>query len=205
MVEGKVNCMKKTINWFLLLGILLCMFSAVTYAAGFQTVADISLPLYKANETDKRVSYSEGIHQITIRIHKISESTDEMIVYKDQMPMYQKQIQHDAAYRIYRLQDFANGRFFYAINSNKGNWLMGYDAEKNIWQVYISSTDFYNSVNGNPWLCEKNGDLILSFHAMGRENPTQKYRLFWNSRANWFGYEDLGIYQKQLRSCEKLE
>jgi len=184
--------MKKIYSLFLLMGMLFCMFSAVTYAAGFQTMTDTSLSLYKTNEADKSVPYSEGINKIIIRIHKVSDATDELLVYKDQVILYKQQMSHDWSYRIYQLKNSGDGRFFYVINSNKENWLMGYDTVKNKWQVYASSADFYNSVQGNPWIRERNGDIILSFHDMGKENPTQEYRLIWDSRSNWFGYEDLG-------------
>jgi hypothetical protein len=127
------NSVKKIYRLFLLMEMMFCMFSTVAYAAGFQTITDTSLSLYKTNEIDKSILYSEGINKIIIRIHKVSDATDELIVYKDQMILYQKQMPHDWSYRIYQLKNSGDGRFFYVINSNKENWLMGYDTVKNRW------------------------------------------------------------------------
>lgn len=177
-----------------LIGFIMVLFSNVVFAASFQTVADTFLSLYKVNEVDKSILYNEDMRKITIRIHKVATTTDEMLVYKDQTVIYQKEMPHNWSYRIYQLKNASDDRFVYAINSNKDHWLMGYDATKDKWQVYASSADFYNSVQGDPWIQEKHGDIILSFHDMGKDNPTQEYRLFWDTRSNWFGYEDLGIH-----------
>lgn len=183
--------MVKIYKIFCLIGFIIVLFSNVVFASAFQTVTDDSLPIYKVS--DKSIQYNEGTRKIIIRIHKASTTTDEMLVYRNNTVIYQKTMSHNWSYRIYQLQDAADNRFVYLINSDQGCRLMGYDAVQDKWQLYASSSDFYNSVHATPWLQAKNGDIILSFQDPGKNNPAQKYRLFWDTRSNWFGYEDLGI------------
>ncbi|MDO4203991.1 MAG: hypothetical protein Q4D07_05830 [Selenomonadaceae bacterium] len=78
---------------------------------------------------------------------------------------------------------------FLGLNTAQRVVLMGYDAKDKKLHKYIDSKD-YKSPHPVPLMfVGKTGDLILAFSETGNKNPTV-YRLFWDPKARWFGYND---------------
>ncbi len=78
---------------------------------------------------------------------------------------------------------------FLGLNTAQRVVLMGYDARDKKLHKYVDSKD-YSSPHPVPLMfVGKTGDLVLAFSSKGNRNPTV-YRLFWDSKARWFGYND---------------
>lgn len=92
---------------------------------------------------------------------------------------------------IHQIQNDTDGRNFFLLGlSDSEALLMGYDPQSGKWQKYINVNDFYDPLNSSfIGISVKYGELYI-IQSNGLQS--HRYRLFWNSFKNWFGYDDLG-------------
>ena len=98
-----------------------------------------------------------------------------------------------------QIVDNATGKVFYTLSMDRWAFVIGYDFNKNKAVQYVKSDNYYSPYTGARDLIVRNGQLYLvskPFNEGGYSNPEYgaplAYRLFWDSKANWFGYENVG-------------
>lgn len=167
--------------------VILCLWSEMTWAAGFQTLLDTNISLCQPSAGDKLAIYQDHTGELILRLRKKAEGKDEFFVYKDQQCIFQKELEHSDFYQIYKLRNLNDKRIFYVMNSAKENWLMGYDAKTKCWQLYVTGTELSIS-DGTKMFFENDGALLWTVHSEEKKALLQRYQLFWDEKANWFGY-----------------
>jgi hypothetical protein len=75
--------------------------------------------------------------------------------------------------------------------------LMGYDEQKEAWQLYVNPINYYNPLGkyAEANIYVENGELILAYRVMSLHPKAQEYHFCWDENSNWFGYKDYGIVQ----------
>jgi hypothetical protein len=98
-----------------------------------------------------------------------------------------------------QIKDNATGLVFYTVNVGSYAFIVRYDSNKKKVIKYVSADNYYSPYTGDKKITVINGQLYLisyPFNEGGYSNPEHgypvAYRLFWDSKANWFGYEDVG-------------
>ena len=190
----------KPFRLFTLVLCLLIGMTAAAYASNFQASSKYSGTVdYKGTGW----AFDENAYDVEIVFKRVSGSEmvlgagkDKNLIYKNVMPYYKY-------VSIQQIYDTNSGKYAYIIqgaNNQDGQggfiYLMGYDSQKNTWQLYVNPDNYYNPIRGaDPRMYVYNGQLILAFAKMGLHLPTQEYHFFWDSNSNWFGYKDYGVVQ----------
>ena len=102
----------------------------------------------------------------------------------------------DEIHHMERVRDEDSGRIFYLFSQSRHATAFGYDPVKRTWQEYINSKNYYagyDKPHAN-LIVNKDNELELSFFVFGDGVQNHIYRFFWDDKANWFGYRDLGYY-----------
>lgn len=165
-------------------------------------------PTYNENGTSFRFSaiYSSKLGE-TISFDKESKSEWKAVNLGINEPM--------GGHDTMQIKDNASGKIFYAVSSNCVNhaYLLGYDFEKNKAILYVNSDDFYvpfreQTAKAKGWYTGavefvlRDSSLYLVFVPFSSQIPSTgefkpvAYRLFWDSKANKFGYEDIGQFNR---------
>ena len=112
--------------------------------------------------------------------------------WKDKWNIAVKGFDPFLGYNTMQIRDDNTGKIFYTLSDNESPaYILGYDFGKNKVIQYIKSANYYSPNTGMKEIVVKNGELYLAFYPYlggGR----LAYRLFWDPKANWFGYEDVG-------------
>lgn len=98
-----------------------------------------------------------------------------------------------------QIRDNATGLVFYTVNVGSYAFIVRYDSNKKKVIRYVSADNYYSPYTGDKKITVINGQLYLisyPFNEAGWSNPEYgaplAYRLFWDPKANWFGYENVG-------------
>lgn len=184
---------------FLIVCMIFCM-TAVSFAGSFQ-VAETKSGTITSNGVSG--SFTENGYDIQIAFVP-SGSQMTMYVGKDNDVIYKADFSYHKYLRIDQVYDKNSGKYFYIIGASDymdGDgglmYLMGYDNQKNTWQLYINPANYYNPLgqHAEPHIYVSNGDIVLAYFQMGLHQPSQEYHFFWDNSSNWFGYRDYGIVQ----------
>lgn len=179
---------------------ILCVFAIVIASlmgsegyseAAFKVLNDDSLNLHQYN-VDRR-EYIVNHHKIEIEIRKMTNADDFLTITRDGRSIHNQRISHHWGHRVFRVKDISTQREFFILDMIKRSLLMGYDEENGKWNVYVDSDNYYNAVDGEPWISVISGNLYLTYQQEGIRTKEQVYHLEWDDNANWFNYIDEGI------------
>lgn len=173
--------------------------TAISFASSFQTAQTQSGTItgngvsasFAENGYDIQMAFVPSGSQMTMYVGK-----DDTVIYKANMP-YHKYLRIDQVY------DSVYGKYAYIVmcadnmDGSASIYLMGYDNQKETWQLYVNPANYYNPLGSyaEPHMYVSNGDIVLSYSQMGLHQPAQEYHFFWDESNNWFGYKDYGIVQ----------
>lgn len=176
-----------------------CM-TAISFASAFQTT-----------DTKYGTIGSEGIggsfaeNGYNIKIAFVpSGSQMTMYVGKDNDVIYNTKFAYHKYLRIDQVYDNNSGKYAYIIMCSDNmdgdggfTYLMGYDTQKDTWQLYVNPANYYNPIGdyADTHMYVSDGELILSYYMLSKHPQAQEYHFFWDENSNWFGYKDYGIVQ----------
>ena len=96
----------------------------------------------------------------------------------------------DYGYTVRVFKNKSNSELFYSLESIDRACLFGYSPINKKLEVYIDSLHYAHENGAYPYIVAlKNGDLVLAFEKSGK---SKRYKFNWDTKANWFGYSDLG-------------
>lgn len=176
-----------------------CM-TAISFASSFQTT-DTKYGTIGSDGIGG--SFAENGYNIKIAFVP-SGSQMTMYVGKNNDVIYNAKFAYHKYLRIDQVYDNNSGKYAYIVKASDymdgGDgfvYLMGYDTQKDTWQVYVNPANYYNPLgkNAEPFIYESDGDIVLAYFQMGLHQPAQEYHFFWDENSNWFGYKDYGIVQ----------
>ncbi|HCB92988.1 MAG TPA: hypothetical protein DEP57_04145 [Selenomonas sp.] len=103
----------------------------------------------------------------------------------------------DYGYTFRVIKNISTSEQFYVLQSIERACLFGYVPSANKLVVYIDSQNYAHEAGAYPYIVAlKNGDLVLAFEKAGNR---RRYQFTWDSKANWFGYSDLGMGWTSVR------
>lgn len=179
---------------------LMLAFVGVTYASSFSVSAD---KYGKVEGNGIEFSFSEN--NKTIQIAFLTKDNERyLIAGKDGEPIYDAKIPNVKYVRVKQVYDTETGKYAYIISGSINSMgdsdlslLMGYDEQKEAWQLYVNPINYYNPLGkyAEANIYVENGELILTYSVMSLHPKAQEYHFFWDENSNWFGYKDYGIVQ----------
>ncbi len=193
----------------------LCFLCSTAFA-GFNVVKSGYIPcmmkrdkIKKVHVVDRNFRYSPYFSQ-----EKASDLNFNAIVDSDTLPQkvsfskgwkdkWSKRIAMSEIYDSFstmQVQDQATGKLLYTIGRGTEAYVLGYEPSTKKAIVYFDSTQFSGPYT-NPWLKDllvKNGQLYLEVvpDEVGMAGSHVAYRLFWDAKANWVGYEYIGSFRR---------
>lgn len=100
-------------------------------------------------------------------------------------------------YTLRAFKNISDSNLFYTLESIDRACLYGYSPAKKQLEVYIDSQNYARENGAYPYIVAlKNGNLILAFE---KGSKCRRYRFNWDTKANWFGYSDLGVGWPSIR------
>lgn len=179
---------------------LMLAFVGVTYASSFSVSAD---KYGKVEGNGIEFSFPENNN--TIQIAFLTKDNERyLIVGKYGEPIYAAKIPNVKYVRVKQVYDTETGKYAYIISGSINSMgdsdlslLMGYDEQKEAWQLYVNPINYYNPLGkyAEANIYVENGELILAYRVMYLHPKAQEYHFFWDENSNWFGYKDYGIVQ----------
>ena len=179
---------------------LMLAFVGVTYASSFSVSAD---KYGKVEGNGIEFSFPENNN--TIQIAFLTKDNERyLIVGKDGEPIYAAKIPNVKYVRVKQVYDTETGKYAYIISGSINSMgdsdlslLMGYDEQKEAWQLYVNPINYYNPLGkyAEANIYVENGELILAYSIISKHPKAQEYLFFWDENSNWFGYKDYGIVQ----------
>lgn len=179
---------------------LMLAFVGVTYASSFSVSAD------KYGKVEGNgIEFSFPENNKTIQIAFLTKDNERyLIAGKDGEPIYAAKIPNVKYVRVKQVYDTETGKYAYIISGSINSMgdsdlslLMGYDEQKEAWQLYVNPINYYNPLGkyAEANIYVENGELILAYRVMSLHPKAQEYHFFWDENSNWFGYKDYGIVQ----------
>lgn len=184
---------------FLMACMIFCM-TVVSFASSFQ-VSNTKYGTITGNGVS--VSFNENGYNIQMAFVP-SGSQMTMYVGKNDDVIYKANFPYHKYLRIDQVYDRNVGKYAYIIMCSDNmdgdggfTYLMGYDNQKNTWQMYVNPANFYNPIGqyADTQIYVSNGDIVLAYYILSKHPQTQEYHFFWDENSNWFGYKDYGIVQ----------
>ena len=135
-----------------------------------------------------------------------------MYVGKDNDVIYNAKFAYHKYLRIDQVIDNNSGKYAYIIKASDymdgGDgfvYLMGYDTQKDTWQVYVNPANYYNPLgkNADPFIYESDGDIVLAYFQMGLHQPAQEYHFFWMKIAIGLAIKITVLYNINLFESER--
>ena len=164
--------------------------------AKFVVLDDVHFDKQHSAKNYKIVSVDNGI-PTEIRLKAGNYGYTRMTVKQNKKLVYITDLlTEDNIHHMQRVQDQDSGRIFYLLSQFRHATAFGYDPVKGTWQEYINSKNYYagyDKPHAN-LIVNKDNELELSFFVFGDGVPNHIYQFFWDNKANWFGYRDLGYY-----------
>ncbi len=154
------------------------------------------LSVGKSGVVEKEYSTREGTLKIRF-LDLPSEQRNQFIVLLNGTEIHNEYCPlADDGYYVRTFVDQETGKFFFATGNIYHTKLCGYDAAAGKLATYCDSLSFSPGFDGTPsFAALQNGTLVLSYE-QGREGEqgfnTHRYEIFWDAKANWMGYSDLG-------------
>ncbi|MBE6094762.1 MAG: hypothetical protein E7199_04735 [Schwartzia succinivorans] len=174
---------------------LLLIFAQKTYAGSFAVLADTGILQLRDNQAWEQ-SYKTDHGKFKIRFRKLwnasSEKKYHLIIWWDGKRIADGYSPDYNGYAIKIFQDLTTTRIFVALETRPRTVLMGYDPVANRLEKYADSKEYYSPRNNPRFLVDGDRDLLLSFVGNGYGYPTN-YKLFWDAKRNWFGYQDVTV------------
>lgn len=102
--------------------------------------------------------------------------------------------EHYSGYTFTIFKENDSDRVFADIETYRRAVLFGYDPVKKKLEKYVDSKNYWTSdPTYNPiFTVDEAGDLHLDMGSTTDKYRTQ-YKLFWDKKANWFGYRDMTV------------
>lgn len=152
---------------------------------------------YKASNF-KQTYLDNGI-PTEIRLKKAHNGMTMMTVKQNKNTVYEVYLtEPERLSWMQRIQDKDSSRIFYAFSGQRYAEVYGYDPVQKTWQKYIDAMNYYSGYDFPGIILNvKDHELELHFFLFGKDGsvPNHIYRLFWDSKANWFGYQDMGYFK----------
>lgn len=224
--------MRKKLCW-LLAGIMLVLLAAISPAStvdagNFVQLADTGrLQLRKDGKWEKEYKSNDGDVKIrfrNLRLGPDSKRYHMMIWWRDAGEKKYRCVadgychKNNYNYAIQVYWDRDTKRVFFVLDAWGRIIVYGYDTWARRFEEYIDSNNYYS-----PWpmpsiALRQDRDLELRFdNGTSQVEPT-RYRLFWDVKNNWFGYEDITVrtytptpgqsvqpaYDSAVRNAEKI-
>ena len=177
--------------------------SALAEAGNFVQVADTGVLELKANQKWER-EYRTKMGDVKIRFRNVANNKDAkryhlLIWWRDLGAAqytrvangYSPTNRFGYAFKVFR--DNNTGRVYFAMDAHGRVVLYGYDTFAKKLEMYVDSINYYSRLPLPSMLVRQDGDLELRFDNVNRTADPTRYRLFWDIKSNWFGYEDLNI------------
>jgi len=203
-------------HWFrFLLAIVLC-FSICTIATGirqaeakdmFIKLADTGrLSLGKDQKWEQEFRANDGDVKIrfrTLRFGSDRKRNHIIIWWRDHGGKYQRVAdgycpKNSQGYAFQVYQDLNTKRVFFVFDAGGRLAVYGYDTLASKLERYIDSVNFYSKEPYPEIDATSDGSLQLKFdNYLGNSSMPYKYQLFWDEKANWFGWRDVTDYHAE--------
>ena len=172
-------------------------------AGNFEQVADTGTLQLKPNEKWEK-EYRTKMGDVKIRFRNLKGAKPEkryhlIIWWRDPGGDSYDRVadgyspKNDFGYGFKVFRDKKTGRVFFAMDAHGRLVLYGYDTFAKKLEMYVDSINYYSQLPLPRMLVRLDGDLELRFDNANRTATPTQYRLFWDMKRNWFGYEDLNI------------
>ena len=167
-------------------------------AGDFVEVADTGVLQLKSNEKWEK-EYRTKMGDVKIRFRNLANSKENkryhlLIWWRDPGTSKYERVadgyspKNTFGYGFKVFHDNKTGRVYFAMDAHGRIVLYGYDtfAKKD-------SINYWSPLPLPSMLVRPDGDLELRFDSVNRKADPTRYRLFWDTGRNWFGYQDLNI------------
>ena len=172
-------------------------------AGNFVQVADTGVLELKSNQKWEK-EYRTKMGDVKIRFRNLANSKENkryhlIIWWRDPGTKeytrvadgYSPKNTFGYAFKVFR--DDSTGRVFFAMDAHGRLVLYGYDTFAKKLEMYVDSINYWSPLPLPSMLVRPDGDLELRFDDVKRAAEPTRYRLFWDARRNWFGYQDLNV------------
>ena len=172
-------------------------------AGNFVQVADTGVLALKANQKWEK-EYRTKMGDVKIRFRNIAGAKDNkryhlLIWWRDPGASgyvrvadgYSPKNTFGYGFKVFR--DNQTGRVYFAMDAHGRVVLYGYDTFAKKLELYVDSINYYSQLPLPTMLVRQDGDLELRFDNVKRTADPTRYRLFWDVKRNWFGYQDLNV------------
>ncbi len=192
---------------------VICMisFCGSALAGGFRPIA-ASGRLHLGEDQAWEREYKTKDGKIKIRFRNlrlaVSKKKYHLIIWwngKRILDGYSPKSRYDYSFKVFR--DDSTDRIFIAMETAPRVVLYGYDPNAGKLHKYVDSNNYYSPVGGPVLTVDRDSDLRLSFLGRGKGAPTS-YKLFWDEKKSWFGYEDVTVrtqYDEEEDDDEQYE
>jgi hypothetical protein len=178
----------------ILIGLL--SFSNIALAGNFTTLADTGR--LNLNEDEKwEKAYDTASGQFKIRFRKLLLGSDDkkyhLIVWWNKKRIadgYCPNNRYGYEFKVYK--DNSTDRVYVDFEAVNRAVLFGYDPKNNKLEKYVDSVNYWSPDSGPKIIVDEDKDLQLRFVEKGTVY-CPKYKLFWDNKANWFGYKDVTV------------
>ena len=172
---------------------------AVTLCTSFSALASFS-PVHSVVFGPERNNYDDSFKDHGNKFH-ISYAREngvaQIIVKQHSKVIYTKEVPSLGRYYTMEIHQIVNnddGRNFYIVQSKDSEfaYLMGYDERTKSWQTYTDARNYYSPVAGeavHEGITLHYGDLGV-YHFNNLSDQYHWYKLFWDNKAQWFGYKE---------------
>ena len=177
--------------------------TAPAEAGNFVQVADTGVLQLKANQKWEK-EYRTKMGDVKIRFRNVANNKDPkryhlLIWWRDPGASdyvrvadgYSPKNTFGYAFKVFR--DNNTGRVYFAMDAHGRLVLYGYDTFARKLEMYVDSINYYSQLPLPSMLVRQDGDLELRFDSVNHRADPTRYRLFWDLKRNWFGYQDLNI------------
>ena len=192
--EG-VTEMRKWIAVFV--SLMVMVFSTVCFAAESyeMTYEAKNFTEDMKNDEARNETFTTQYGTIKFQMRKLWQSTSDkrlhMMAWLDDKKIsdeYFPQVDYGYTFRV--LKNTSNSEQYYVLQSIERACLFGYSPVKKSFEVYVDSQNYAHEAGAYPYIVAlKNGNLVLAFE---KGDYRKRYQFTWDTRANWFGYSDLG-------------
>ena len=172
-------------------------------AGDFVEVADTGVLQLKSNEKWEK-EYRTKMGDVKIRFRNLANSKENkryhlLIWWRDPGTSKYERVadgyspKNTFGYGFKVFHDNKTGRVYFAMDAHGRIVLYGYDTFAKKLELYVDSINYWSPLPLPSMLVRPDGDLELRFDSVNRKADPTRYRLFWDTGRNWFGYQDLNI------------
>ena len=178
------------------LGLFVMAFATVCFAESYEMTYEAQ-NFTEVLEDDQALSetFTPPYGALKIQVRKLWQSSSDnrlhFIAWLDDKRIADEHFPKvDKGYTFRVFKNISNGELFYSLESIERAAIYGYLPAKNKLVVYVDSQNYAHEAGAHPHIvATKDGDLVLAFE---KGNKSKRYRFNWDSKANWFGYSELG-------------